>query len=112
MGPNQSSSTSGSAWSRFVRVDTRAVKDLVFIGGHTPRAPDGSVVGEGDFAAQFAQVYANLTTTIENAGIEWTDVVSLRTYLARPDDVLSFRVLRDAEHARLFPDGGPQSTPC
>lgn len=41
---------------------------LVFVAGQAPFDGDGSVVGKGDFVAQFRQVMKNLKLAIEGAG--------------------------------------------
>lgn len=44
------------------------VGDLVFTSGQAAIAPDGTLVGEGDFAAQAEQTMQNLATVLRAAG--------------------------------------------
>lgn len=73
--------------------------------GQTALAADGSVVGVSDFAAQLERAYANLGVALAAAGAGYADIVSLRTFLTRDEDVEAFVALRDARHRLLFPAG-------
>ncbi|MFQ5683810.1 MAG: RidA family protein [Candidatus Binatia bacterium] len=41
---------------------------MVFVAGQAPFDPSGSVVGKGDFVAQFRQVMSNLRLAVEGVG--------------------------------------------
>lgn len=94
-------------WSHAMVIDAPEAGHLVFIAGQTARDPDGRLVGEGDFAAQFGQVYENLRRVVEACGGTLSDIVAFRTMLVRAEDVAAFVDLRDREHERLFPHGDP-----
>lgn len=78
---------------------------LVFVAGQVAMDAKGQVVGEGDFAAQAAQVYRNLEAILGVAGCGFRDVVKFTTFLTRYEDFASFAEWRKREYARLFPDG-------
>lgn len=82
-----------------------APRTLIFIAGQTALAADGAVVGVGDFAAQLDRAYANLGIALAASGATYGDIVSLRTFLTREDDVAAFVALRDARHRLLYPEG-------
>jgi enamine deaminase RidA (YjgF/YER057c/UK114 family) len=78
---------------------------LVFVAGQVAMDATGRVVGEGDVAAQAAQVYRNLEAILGEAGCGWRDVVKFTTFLTRHEDFGPFGEWRKQEYARLFPDG-------
>ena len=97
--------TACGAWSHVLVVDAPGGGTLIFVAGQTALAADGTVVGTGDFAAQFERTYANLGVALAAAGAGYADIASLRTFLTRDDDVERFVALRDARHRLLFPAG-------
>lgn len=72
---------------------------LLFVAGQLSVAADGSVAGEGDFAAQFHQVFANLGDVLTGLGLDFNDVVKFTTYVVHSQDIAAFMKLR----ADLFP---------
>jgi 2-iminobutanoate/2-iminopropanoate deaminase len=54
---------------------------LVFCSGAVAFGPDGSVVGQGDIAAQTRQVMENLRVALEAAGATFADVVKITNYV-------------------------------
>jgi enamine deaminase RidA (YjgF/YER057c/UK114 family) len=78
---------------------------VVFVAGQVAIDGAGRVVGEGDFAAQAAQVYRNLGAILAEAGCGFGDVVKFTTYLTRHQDFAAFTEFRKREYPRLFPDG-------
>ena len=55
---------------------------FAFLAGQCPVAADGSLVGEGDLAAQVAQIVANCLTALGAAGAGPEDVVRTTIYVA------------------------------
>ncbi len=92
-------------YSHVFSVDLRSFSRLAFIAGQVAMNRDGAVVGVGDMRAQFVQVYANLQAAVEAAGGTMANVVSLRTFLTRADDLATFNACRREHYPRLFPDG-------
>lgn len=92
-------------WSHAISVSVGAGQRLIFIAGQTARAPDGNPLHGADFQAQFMCVYESLKTVLRSAGASFSDVVSMRTYLTRREDLGTFGRLRNAAHGDLFPTG-------
>lgn len=53
----------------------------VYIAGQAPFAADGTVVGKGDFVAQWRQVMGNLKRAVEGAGGRPDQIAVLTMYL-------------------------------
>lgn len=56
-------------------------QSIVFVSGQAPVSGDGRLVGEGDFEAQTRQVFENLRTVLEQAGMGLDAIVKLTVYL-------------------------------
>jgi enamine deaminase RidA (YjgF/YER057c/UK114 family) len=80
--------------------------DLVAVSGQVAMTETGELVGEGDFAAQAEQCFANLARVLKQAGSSLKDVVSLTTYLASAEFARPFLAAR----ARHFPEHAPATT--
>lgn len=63
-------------YSQALRVD-----NLVFVSGQAAIAPDGAIVGRGDFLAQSHQAFANLAAVLQAAGCGLEDVVKVTIFL-------------------------------
>jgi reactive intermediate/imine deaminase len=61
------------------RVD--GARSVVFVSGQVSIAPDGQLVGEGDFEAQVRQTFENLRTVLDRSGAELEHVVKLTIFL-------------------------------
>jgi enamine deaminase RidA (YjgF/YER057c/UK114 family) len=72
---------------------------LLFVAGQLSVAADGTVAGEGDFAAQFQQVFDNLGDVLKGLDLDFNAVVKFTTFLVHSQDIPSFMKLR----AELFP---------
>jgi enamine deaminase RidA (YjgF/YER057c/UK114 family) len=92
-------------YSHAFSVDTKSFSRLVFISGQVASDDQGQLVGKGDMRAQFAQVYSNLQRVVEAAGGTMANIVSLRTFLTRADDLPVFNECRREAYPRIFPDG-------
>ncbi len=55
--------------------------NLVFVSGQAAIAPDGAIVGRGDFLSQSHQAFANLAAVLRAAGCGLEDVVKVTTFL-------------------------------
>lgn len=53
----------------------------LYISGMVAFASDGTIVGEGDIAAQTTQVFENLKSVVEEAGGTLDNIVATTTYL-------------------------------
>ena len=92
-------------YSHAMSIDPSRMSRLVFVAGQVSTDGAGRVVGPGDMRAQFAQVYANLQAVLEAAGGTLEDIVSLRTFLTRADDLPIFNDCRRELYPALFPKG-------
>lgn len=79
---------------------------MVFISGLTARAPDGSVVGEGDYGAQTKQVCENLKAAVEAAGGTLRDIMSVTVFVVGLAEFSAIHKVRQA----YFPAEAPAST--
>jgi enamine deaminase RidA (YjgF/YER057c/UK114 family) len=75
---------------------------LAFIAGQLAVGAAGEVVGKGDFAAQFAQVFANLGDVLRGMQADYTRVVKFTTYLVHSQDIDNFMKLRRELFPKLF----------
>ena len=66
-------------YSQAWRVDGAGA--TVFLAGQGPVSAAGELVGEGDFAAQVRQTFANVRTVLEQAGASLESIVKLTVYL-------------------------------
>jgi enamine deaminase RidA (YjgF/YER057c/UK114 family) len=79
--------------------------EFLFIAGMLAADPAGSIVGEGDFAAQCARVFGNIEAALRAAGAGWANVVQFTTYLVHAQSIPLFMEFRRREFPRFFPDG-------
>ncbi|MEV0975380.1 RidA family protein [Streptomyces sp. NPDC049915] len=80
---------------------------LVAVSGQLALAEDGSVVGEGDPAAQARQVFDNLRRCLDAAGATFDDVVKLTYFVT---DMAHMPAIRAARAAHIPDDRLPAST--
>ena len=80
--------------------------DTIYVAGQVAVAPDGSVVGEGNAAAQAEQIYQNLQHALASVGAKLSDIVKTTTYILNPDDVDAVRESR----LRYLNENSPTST--
>ncbi|MEX0869315.1 MAG: RidA family protein [Nitriliruptoraceae bacterium] len=98
---------SGGPWevlvgySRVVRVG-----DHVVISGTTAIQPDGSVVGEGDVAAQAREVFRRIAAALEAVDASLADVVRTRTFVT---DISQWEVVGRV-HGEVFGQIRPAAT--
>jgi enamine deaminase RidA (YjgF/YER057c/UK114 family) len=76
---------------------------LVFIAGQVAVDKSGKLVGEGNFATQCAQVFANLEAGLKSAGAVWANVVQSITYIVRASDIAALYEYRLSEFPKMFP---------
>ena len=88
-------------YSQAFSVDLKTFDRLVIIAGQVPLDKQGNVVSD-EFADQFHQVFNNLKATVEAAGGEMENIISLRTLLSREDDLPIFHRLRGEFYPQLF----------
>jgi enamine deaminase RidA (YjgF/YER057c/UK114 family) len=65
----------------FMHVSIATGTRMVFLAGQVALAADGSLVGEGDLAAQTAQALRNVYAGLEAAGATFDDVAKVTLYI-------------------------------
>ena len=65
----------------FMHVSIATGSRIVFLAGQVALAPDGSLVGEGDLAAQTAQALRNVKAGLDAAGATFDDVAKVTLYI-------------------------------
>jgi reactive intermediate/imine deaminase len=68
---------------------------MVVVSGQVPVDAEGRVVSQDDPAAQFTQVFENLTAALAAAGTTMEHVVKLTVFLTDLGDLTEFRRIRD-----------------
>jgi len=87
-----------------------AASRLIFIAGQTALDRDGNVVGRGDFAAQAAQVFENLTIALQASGCTATNLVKLTVFLTDMTNLAVYREARNRFFATVTPAAAPAVT--
>src|SRR5262249_42751524 len=75
---------------------------LLFLAGQLAVGADGEIVGKGDFAAQFAQVFKNMAAVLKGLECNFNDVIKFNTYLVHSQDIELFMEQRSALFPKLF----------
>lgn len=84
---------------------------LVYLAGQVGVDGSGTLAGNGDFAAQVRQVFANLKTGLEAAGATFRDVVKLNYYCADSVDLsVHLPVVRETRDDYVNTSAPPTST--
>ncbi|WP_028603108.1 RidA family protein [Ottowia thiooxydans] len=81
----------------------------IYVSGQVAYDNAGSVVGEGDLAAQTRQVYFNIQQALQAQGASTDDIVKTVLFV-RDLDTEKARVIREVRASFLRPDGPPAST--
>lgn len=95
----------GAPLGQYTHVTRVKATEFLFIAGMLSAAPDGSVVGVGDFDAQADQMFANLGAALESAGADFSNIVQFTTYLVNSRDIPKLMDYRLREFPTLFPSG-------
>jgi enamine deaminase RidA (YjgF/YER057c/UK114 family) len=73
--------------------------EMIYVAGQLAVGADGSVVGVGDFEAQFKQVFKNLSDILNGVGCDFNDIAKFTTYMVASQHIPAFMRCR----AELFP---------
>jgi reactive intermediate/imine deaminase len=79
------------------------VGDLVLVSGQAAIAPDGSLVGVGDFDAQAEQVFRNLARVLEAGGSSLERVVKVTIFLTDMANFPKIVALREKWFTEPYP---------
>ena len=66
----------------------------VYIAGQVPLDKQGNLVGAGDFSAQVRQAFENLAAALKAAGVGFSDVVNMNTYVTDLSQIDKYREIR------------------
>ncbi len=69
--------------------------NTVYIAGQVPLDKQGNLVGAGDFGAQVRQAFENLKAALSSAGVGFSDVVNMNTYVTDMSQIDKYRTIRD-----------------
>jgi len=94
-------------YSQIVQV---AANRIIFIAGQTALDRDGNVVGLGDFAAQAAQVFDNLTVALKAVGCTAANLVKLTVFVRDMGNIGAYREARNRFFATVTPPAAPAVT--
>jgi enamine deaminase RidA (YjgF/YER057c/UK114 family) len=90
-------------------VEVRAGR-MIFIAGQTALGRDGNVVGQGDFPAQVAQVFDNLSIALDAAGCTPANLIKLTVFLTDMGNLAAYREARNRFFAKVAPPAAPAVT--
>ena len=78
---------------------------LAFVAGQVGVDESGELAGDGGFAAQTRQAFANVGLALAEAGASFRDVCKLTTYIVGAERIPEFMETRRAVYRDLYPDG-------
>lgn len=78
--------------------------EIIALSGQTGRDATGKFV-VGDIAAQTEQAFATIGQLLSAAQVDWSAVVSLRTYVVGQGNLPAYRSARERLYADIYPDG-------
>ena len=90
-------------------VEVRAAR-IIFIAGQTALDRDGNVVGQGNFAAQAAQVFDNLAIALNAADCTPAHLVKMTVFLTDMNNLAAYREARNRFFAKVTPPAAPAVT--
>ena len=96
--------TLGTPVAPYSNVTRVKASEFLFIAGMVAIDAGGRLVGEGDFDAQAAQVFANIEAALRSAGASWSNVVQFTSYLVHSQDIGKFKTFRERKFPAMFPD--------
>ncbi len=95
----------GAPMGQYTHVTRVKASEFLFIAGMLSGDKDGNIIGERDFDAQCAQVFANVHAALRSTGADWSNVVQFTTYLVHSQSIEEFMEFRLREFPKMFPDG-------
>jgi enamine deaminase RidA (YjgF/YER057c/UK114 family) len=93
----------GKPLGQYSHITRVRASEFLFIAGQVGADRDGTTPAE--FAAQCAQVFANLGAALASQGASFANVVEFTTYLVHAQDIPKFMQYREREFPRLFAGG-------
>jgi len=77
--------------------------EIIALSGQTGRAASGAFAEDID--GQSEQAFATIGELLKAAQVDWSAVVSLRTYVVGRENLPAYRAARERVYADIFPDG-------
>jgi enamine deaminase RidA (YjgF/YER057c/UK114 family) len=93
----------GPPMGQYHHVTRVKASEFLFIAGMLAGNSKGEIVGDGDFDAQAAQVFANISAALRSADAGWSNIVQFTTYLVHSQDIPKFMAFR--LRPKMFADG-------
>ncbi len=97
--------TLGAPMGQYTHVTRVKASEFLFIAGMLAGDKDGNIIGERDFQAQCAQVFANVHAALRSADADWGNVVQFTTYMVHSQWIPEFMEYRLREFPGMFPGG-------
>ena len=79
-------------------------QELLFIAGQVSINAGGTLVGNGDVAAQTRQIFRNIGAILESVGADFSNVLEFTTYVVGRDAIQPFIKTRSELFATLYPE--------
>ena len=79
-------------------------QEIIAFSGQTGRKASGEF-DEGDVGAQAEQAFATIGELLGAAGVDWSAVISLRTYVVGTENLPDYRSARERIYEGIFPEG-------
>lgn len=83
---------------------------MIYIAGQVALDAAGNIVGKSDYRAQLQQVFANLNSALEAAGVGFKNVVKLNYYIADTVDRAQFFAYREVRDKYVDAANPPVAT--
>lgn len=90
-------------------VEVRAQR-FFFIAGQVPVDAKGELVGAGNFEAQAAQVFGNLSAALAGIGCTARDLVKLTVFVRDMNNLVAYRAARQRFFGSVTPPAAPAVT--
>ena len=96
-------------YSHAATFDNRAGR-TAYLSGQIPIDESGELVSVGDFRGQVHQTFDNIQAVLTGLGTSWEEVVFVRSFLTRVDDLAAYTEERKKIYAEVCPNGPPPTT--
>lgn len=94
----------GEPLGRYSHISIVRNADLVFIAGQVGLLENGELPGQGTFADQVKQAFANIATALNAVGAGPQDLVKTTTFIVQGQNIDEFMAARTEVFASMFPD--------
>ena len=95
----------GEPLGRYSHISIVRDGDLAFIAGQVGLVENGELAGQGTFADQVRQAFANIGTALAAVGARPSDLVKTSTFIVGGENLDDFMRTRAEVFADMFPDG-------